>query len=64
LVINLDSDAENGVGVREEGAWEAIRGIVRHYGGEADRGSAGPFLLNERLESTGAWETVEGLVGD
>jgi len=45
LVINLDSDAEGGAGVQAEGAWEAVRQIVKHYGGEAAAGSAGPFQV-------------------
>ncbi len=49
LVINLDSDAENGSGTREKGAWEAIRQIVRHHGGEPRQGLSCKALRQEEF---------------
>lgn len=54
LVVNLDSDAENGSG--ESGALEAIRQIVRDNGGEAASGSAGPFHLDDVWIFPVIWE--------
>lgn len=57
LVINLDSDAENGSG--DGGALEAIRQIVRHCDGAAASGSAGPFQLDDVQVFPVIWECAD-----
>ncbi len=53
LILNLDSDAENGSG---ESARDVVRGIVEHYGGETKGAVDGPFHLGEVQISSVIWE--------
>lgn len=53
MVLNLDSDAENGPG---DSARQTIRRIVEHHGGEIEDGSDGPFDLNGVQVSAVIWE--------
>jgi hypothetical protein len=56
LVINLDSDAENG---SREGALEAIRQIARHYGAEGASGNVGPFYIDDVRIFPVIWECAD-----
>lgn len=57
LILNLDSDAENG---SEQGARQAIRGIVRHYDGVAIADREGSYEIDGVQLASVIWECEEG----
>ncbi len=53
LILNLDSDAENGDGA---GARDVVRGIVKDFGGAVENAGDGPFDLDGVQVFTVIWE--------